>query len=81
MGLDVKRRLSILAKVRKCSSWWFSGWYASKRHQLSRVAFLCNCHKQPCAQSVSTEGMRGGEFGKEIHINNQNNSDAIYLFS
>lgn len=69
----------MLAKLENAVLW--SGWYASERHQLSRVTFLCNCHKQLCARSASTEGMRAGEFGKKTHINNQNNSNVIYLFS
>lgn len=34
-----KALLSILANMRKCSSCWLPGWYASKRYQLSRVTF------------------------------------------
>lgn len=37
--LDVKRRLSMPAKVRERSSLWFSGWYASERQSSAEWHF------------------------------------------
>lgn len=82
MGLDVKKGSALhTGKHEKVQFLLVARLVCFQKIPAQQGDILCNCHKQLCAQGASTKGMRGRKLGKKTRINNQNNSNVIYLFS